>query len=80
MDGWLAECMHACMSKYIKSVNVLTECCVQVSNFEVPKSSEQDALMDKLVLLHERDLMQPPRQVSPCNTMLALKIIIRDVH
>ena len=38
---------------------------MQVSNFAVPKSSEQDVLMDKLVLLHERDLMQPPPQVSP---------------
>jgi len=44
---------------------VLTECHVQVSNFAVLKSSEQDALMDKLVLMHERDLMQPPPQVSP---------------
>ena len=49
----------------MKFMNVLTECFAQVSNFAVPKSSEQDALMDKLVLLHERDLMQPPPQVSP---------------
>ncbi len=46
-------------------MNALTGCFVQVSNFAVPKSSEQDVLMDKLVLLHERDLMQPPPQVSP---------------
>ena len=47
------------------AMNVLTERYVQVSNFAVSKSSEQDVLMDKLVLLHERDLVQPPPQVSP---------------
>ncbi len=53
---------------------------MQVSNFAVPKSSEQDAVMDKLVLLHERDLMQPPPQVSPCNRSLAVEFILRSVY
>ncbi|KAA6420486.1 MAG: hypothetical protein FRX49_09647 [Trebouxia sp. A1-2] len=55
--GWDCMQVHQTTLTGIKSD-------VEVSNFAVPKSSEQDVLMDKLVLLHEKDLTQPPPQLN----------------